>query len=142
MKHRDYTDDAIKLFERFAAKHQLVYEVEDQAGFELLWNFPVQPKLAQLITLGLQNGDELNFGVERFWSYFFPFEDVAERFEFILDSWVEDRARVAVVGLGGRKLQLKENGVWQTAYSADVFFPSWRKPKRYFSNAIDEAAIS
>jgi hypothetical protein len=142
LKHRDYTDEATKLFERIAAKHQLIYEVEDQAEVELLWSFPVQPKLIQSITLGLQNWDELNFGVERFWSYFFPFEDVAERFEFILDAWVEGRARIGIVGLGGRMLQLEENGVWQIAYSANIFLPAWRKPNRYFSNAIDEAVTS
>jgi hypothetical protein len=142
MKHGDYTKEAIKLFERFAAKHQLVYEIEDQTEVDLLWSFRVQAKLSRPIMLGLQNGDELNFGVERFWSYFFPFEDVAQRFELILDSWVEGRARIGIVGMGGRILQHKENDIWQIAYSAGIFLPTWRKPKRYFYNAIDEAITS
>lgn len=136
MNQRCYINEATELFERFAARHQLSYQVEDQPEVDLLWTFPVQPKLALELTLGLQNLDELNFGVEQFWSYFFPFEQAAERFELILNAWVEGQARVAVVGRRGRLLQLKENGSWKTAYSAGVLFPSWRKPSQFIQNGV------
>lgn len=137
MSDHCYIDEATELFERFAARHELIYRVEDQPEVHLLWTFPVQPKLALEVTLGLQNLDELNFGVERFWCYFFPFEQVAERFEAILDAWVKGRARIGVVGQWGRLLQLHENDAWQIAYSASVFFPSWRTPSRYIYNIED-----
>ncbi|MDP2046859.1 MAG: Sua5/YciO/YrdC/YwlC family protein [Deltaproteobacteria bacterium] len=41
------------------------------------------------LTLGLQNSDELNFGVADFWSYFFPFDDVAREFGDHLDLILE-----------------------------------------------------
>ena len=88
MARRDYTAEAEALFGRFAERHGLSYDVETGVPMEVCWTFPVQPKLSMPLTLGLQNCDELNFGVSDFWSYFFPFQNVADEFERILDAWV------------------------------------------------------
>lgn len=69
-KHqRDCSTEAIELFTRFAARHGLTHMKID-APVEVFWEFPVQAKLSHRIVLGLQNNDELNFGVGDFWSYF------------------------------------------------------------------------
>ena len=59
----------------------LTHQVDTEALVELMWHIPAQKGLSLPLTLGLQNWDELNLGVEDFWSYFFPFENVAEKFE-------------------------------------------------------------
>lgn len=131
---RDYTAEAETLFRRFAEKHGLHYVVE-AAPMEVCWTFPVQPKLFMPITLGLQNADELNFGVSDFWSYFFPFESVAERFEHAIDSWVTGDARIAVTGRRGRLLQVKEGDRWRSVYGANgCLFPLRWTPLRYEMN--------
>jgi hypothetical protein len=89
----DYVEDASALFERFATRHGLYYEALD-APVEIMWVFPIQEKLSWPLTLGLQNNDELNFGVPGFWSYFFPFPKVAKDFESYLDLWVTGQARI------------------------------------------------
>lgn len=88
MSRADHTAEAEALFRRFAERHGLAYEAETGVPTEVCWTFPEQPKLSMPLTLGLQNCDELNFGVSDFWSYFFPFEDVAEEFERAIDAWV------------------------------------------------------
>jgi len=77
----DYSEEAAALFARFAERHRLIYSVEPDAPIEVLWEFPEQQGLSFPVTLGLQNGDELNFGVADFWSSFFPFERSASTFE-------------------------------------------------------------
>lgn len=134
MSGNDYTREAEALFTRFAERHQLSYEIEHDAPVELLWTFPVQVRLAFPIILGLQNCDELNFGVSDFWSYFFPFEKAAAQFERILDAWVTGEARVAVTGSRGRVLQLWEKGRWRSVYGANRILPVWRRPKRTIEN--------
>ena len=91
-------------------------------------------RLAILQTLGLQNGDELNLGVSDFWSYFFPFEEVAAEFERILDAWVTGEARVAITGPWGRVLQLREGGRWKSVYGDNRILPVWREPKHTVQN--------
>jgi len=85
-----YTDEATALFSRFAKRHGL-HHLEIDAPVEVLWEFPIQTGLSLPLTLGLQNNDELNFGVPGFWSYFFPFPRIAEEFESCLDAWLWDR---------------------------------------------------
>ena len=116
----DFTEQAAALFARFASKHGLTYMVGN-APVELLWTFPVQSKLTHPIVLGLQNNDELNFGVGGFWSYFFPFEDKHVEFEKVIDKWVEGNARIismAGILIQTLELQVLENGRWNTAYAA------------------------
>ncbi|WP_294123393.1 hypothetical protein [Sphingomonas sp.] len=131
---QDYTAEAEALFKRFAERHGLHYEVED-APMEACWTFPQQPKLSMPVTLGLQNGDELNFGVSDFWSYFFPFENVAERFEHAIDAWVTGDARIAVTGRHSRLLQVREGNRWRSIYGANgCLFPFRWTPLRYEMN--------
>jgi hypothetical protein len=130
----DYTQEAEALFARFADRHGLNHEVDADVPMEVCWTFPVQEKLTHPITLGLQNGDELNFGVSDFWSFFFPFETVSGRFESILDAWVIGEARVAVTGPFGRVLQLLEGDRWTSVYRANRMLPIWRTPKRVIEN--------
>lgn len=131
----DFTNDAEALFERFADRHGLRYVVRTDIAIDVCWELPEQPKLCLPVTLGLQNGDVLNFGLPDFWSGFFPFSSVAERFESIIDAWVEGNARVAVTGKHGRMLQIREGDGWQTVYRANVgFFPLRPKPRAFVSN--------
>jgi hypothetical protein len=132
---KDYTREAEALFTRFAERHDLTYEVAADAPVEACWTFPEQEKLFLPITLGLQNGDELNFGVSDFWSYFFPFEQVADRFESILDAWVVGDARIAILRGRGRLLQVREESGWESVYGASgCLFPLRRWPRGYVYN--------
>jgi hypothetical protein len=134
MDERDiHTQDAEALFQRFANRHGLTYTVETEP-MEVCWTFPQQPKLSLPVTLGLQNSDELNFGVSDFWSYFFPFEKVADKFERILDAWVRGDARVAIVGPIARILQVRDGGRWRAVYHANRFLPIWRPAFRTIRN--------
>lgn len=130
----DYSEEATALFTRFAERHQFVHSVEPDAPIEVMWGFPEQQGLSFLIILGLQNGDELNFGVADFWSNFFPFEKSATTFERALDAWVVGDARIVRVPLGGRALQLLDSGGWKTIYRANCFLPVPRNPKRTITN--------
>ncbi len=129
----DYTHEAEALFQRFADRHSLTYMIE-VAPMEVCWTFPEQRKLSLSVTLGLQNLDELNFGVSDFWSYFFRFERVADQFERILDAWVGGDARVAVIGPIGRILQVRDGRRWKSVYHANRFLPIWRPALRTVRN--------
>jgi hypothetical protein len=116
----DFTAEAIGLFTRFATRHGLSYNSMD-APVEALWEFPVQEKLAHRIVLGLQNNDELNFGVGGFWSYFFPYSDKCSSFERLIDSWVEGRARIVPRNsflLQRYELQVSDGDGWKVEYAA------------------------
>lgn len=131
----DYTREAEALFSRFAERHGLSFEVDTLAEMEVCWTFPKQNKLSMPLILGLQNGDELNFGVGDFWSYFFPYERVAQRFERILDAWVAGEARVAIMRGQGRLLQIREGDDWKAAYGANgCLFPFRRWPRGFVQN--------
>jgi hypothetical protein len=138
----DYSKEAAALFARFAERHELVYIVEPDAPIEVLWEFPEQKRLSFPITLGLQNGDELNFGVAGFWSNFFPFGQSASTFERALDAWVVGDARVVRVALGGRALQLCDSGGWKTIYRANCLLPVPRNPKRTITNQRFTTALN
>ena len=113
----------------------LSYAITKDAPVEVLWTFPEQPKLSMPITLGLQNSDELNFGVSDLWSYFFPLDAVADKFEHAIDSWVYGQARIAVGLGGGRKLQVREGAKWATIYGAHgCLLPLPFKPVRFELN--------
>ena|SRR6185437_13910670 len=135
MKTLTDTADAAALFERFAARHRLSHSVK-HAPVELCWLFPEQSGLTLPITLALQNGDELSFGVGDFWSYFFPFPEVATEFESIIDSWVTRAARIAVYGGRGRVLEVLKDGKWRPAYSANRGFPMPARPRTFIQNAV------
>lgn len=135
MPSPNHTCKAAELFSSLASRHGLNYEIEVESPIDLLWTFPKQAKLSLPLTLGLQNGDELNFGVSDFWSYFFPFGDVTEHFESIVDAWIEGSARVAVVGWGGRILQVRDGEGWETVYRANVWpFQFMQRPRSFIMN--------
>ncbi len=129
---RDCTEDAITLFLRFVSRHGFTHEVDMEAPVEVMWIVPAQTGLSLPLVLGLQNSDELNLGVEEFWSYFFPFDDVAREFEEILDKWVAGDARILAIGWRGQDLQVREGDGWRTAYSSNRFFS--RKVKAIIQN--------
>jgi hypothetical protein len=132
--HRDCTIEATALFTRFIERHGFTHDVDTNAPVEVMWHIPAQKGLSLPLTLGLQNWDELNLGVEKFWSYFFPFDDVAQRFEQILDKWVAGDARVGITGRRGRILQVRDGGEWETVYKADTL-PFFRpRPKEFIFN--------
>jgi hypothetical protein len=143
MPRIDYTAEAEALFQRFAERHGLTYEVEAGVPMEVCWIFPEQPKLSLPLTLGLQNCDELNLGVSDFWSYFFPFERVADKFERSLDAWVVGDARVAITGFRSRLLQVREGTRWKTVYGANgcLFLFRWT-PFGFVMNEPEERPAS
>lgn len=118
----DYSDRARALFERFAQQHRLSLVDTRSSQVEVLFELPVQPGLKHALTLGLQNLDELNFGVEHFWSYFFPYEEVEAEFENILAEWMAGRARVVRFRGRGRDLELLKGGEWTPIYRANGWF--------------------
>jgi hypothetical protein len=132
--HRDYTEEATGLFSRFVERHKLSYQVDHDAPVEVLWRLPVQEGLSLPLTLGLQNWDELNLGVEQFWSYFFPFDDVAEEFEQFLDMWIAGDARVGVTGKRSRILQVRDGTDWKTVYKAGGLQFFTPKPRSFIYN--------
>lgn len=134
MRMNSYIDEATDLFARFAERHQLIYVVSTDAPVEILWEFPEQHGLSHPVVLCLSNADELSFGVHDFWSYFFPFEKSAPNFERTIDAWVQGKARIVRLPLGGRVLQLLDGGRWQTVYRANWLLPVPRNPTRTISN--------
>lgn len=132
MEH--HIEEAEALFGRFAERHRLRYEAATDRPVEVLWTFPTQERLSLAVTLGLQNGDELNFGVSDFWSYFFPFRKVADEFERILDAAVLGEARIAITGPWGRVLQIQKGHRWKSVYGAIRILPVWRTPQQIIEN--------
>jgi hypothetical protein len=130
----DYTPEAEALFRRFAERHRLSHRVVD-APVEIMWEFPRQDGLSIPIVLGLQNKDELNFGVPGFWSYFFPFPSAAPVFGAILDAWVNGNARIVHGGyLKGRRLQVLKDGNWDTVYATHTW-GKWEHSAKIVQNA-------
>jgi hypothetical protein len=114
---REFAVEAEALFRRFAERHSLTIEKVGGAPFELSMRLPPQERLSFELTLGLQNVDELNIGVEDFWSHFFPFERSLEVVDAILDDLVAGGCRIAThrhVGVVVRRvLERRENGRWR-----------------------------
>ena len=131
---RDCTEDAIALFSGFVSRYGLTYEVDTEAPVEVMWRIPAQTGLSLPLILGLQNSDELNLGIEEFWSYFFPFDDVTQQFEMILDKWVVGDARIGIAGRRGRILQLRDGDEWETAYKANTMPLLRAKPRAFIYN--------
>jgi hypothetical protein len=133
---RDYTAQATDLFARFVQRHALTFHAVPDAPIEVLWELPIQQGLTVPITLGLQNGDELNFGVPGFWSYFFPFPTVSAGFERMLDAWLDGQARI-VKGdfMTGRRLQFRAGQEWTTFYTA-WGNDAWTHPTDVLQNTL------
>lgn len=117
-QRNDYSVEAEQLFLHFAQAYELEHR-PIKAPVEMLWEFPIQSRLHIPITVGLQNGDELNFGIPGFWSYFFPFSSVCTQFESLLHAWIAGTARIVNRGkLKARRLEVLEYGNWKNIYSA------------------------
>ena len=121
---REYSTEAEALFGRLAERHSLHFEVDHSAPVEVLWRFPEQDRLFFPLILGLQNNDELNFGVAKFWSYFWPFPEKAAEFEHIVDAWVIGKARI-VSRVFSEDLQLWGGTQWRKVYSAGRIWPEF-----------------
>jgi hypothetical protein len=101
--------------------------------------FPAQPGLRQKVILGLQNGDELNFGVDQFWSAMFPYPEKFMEFNRILDAWMEGDARILIYRwCRGMELQLRSDERWQTVYRANGY-PFRGRVIRIVHNRDEEA---
>lgn len=81
---------------------------------------PIQDRLSFKLVLGLQNGDEINIGIDEFWSYFFPFTSVDTHVGSILDGLVTGEIRIATYRQLGRDisrdLEKLTTGVWTRVY--------------------------
>lgn len=118
----DYTSGAEALFRDFARRNSFTIERVDKPDFELLMFVPKQPGLSFELTLGLQNGDELNVGFDEFWSYFFPYEKKHRVVADALDALALGDCRLAIHkqfgGVVKRELERRLNGRWQRIYTA------------------------
>jgi hypothetical protein len=99
--------------------------------------FPAQERLTFPMMLGLQNNDELNFGVSGFSSYFFPFPSVVQKFESCIDAWVLREARIVHRRRLFRfasmsTLEVSSGGEWIPLYRARGI--SWSHTGRVIQN--------
>jgi hypothetical protein len=122
----DYTAEAEALFRDFARRHSFAIETVDEPNMELLMRIPQQPGLSFELTLGLQNKDEVNIGFEKFWSFFFPYEDARQLVSELLDAIVAGDCRLATHEQLGwvvkRELEQRSVGNWRTVYTAYSLF--------------------
>jgi len=138
-EHRTFEREARELFLSFANRHGLAFEEDRESPVELALIFPAQPGLRQKVILGLQNGDELNFGVDQFWSAMFPYPEKFMEFNRILDAWMEGDARILIYRwCRGMELQLRSDERWQTVYRANGF-PFRGRVIRIVHNRDEEA---
>jgi hypothetical protein len=72
---RDNIHSASNLYRTLASKHELSFSEKLNADGDVFFVFPKQANLMFDMTLGLQNGDEANIGINDFWSYIFPYQD-------------------------------------------------------------------
>lgn len=133
-------DEVEKLFRAFAAKHGLRIEKEEQDEIELLMTVPRQEGLSFELTLGLQNGDEINIGFNEFWSYIFPYPNVKSHVETLLDGIVTGETRLVTKSQFGRivsrTLEYLEGDEWVTGYRqiSGLAVPFIKRELEYFSN--------
>ena len=141
---KHYIPEATALFKAFSERHGLTY-TQEEAPVEVLWKFPVQSKLSLPITLCLQNNDELNFGVGDFWSWQFPFPNVANEFTRIIDAWVECRARIIrkqrfINLLSATTLEIKNGDTWTAVYKAGGGW--WTRKEKVIQNGTGRDLMS
>ncbi len=121
-EYKEYTAEAEALFRDFARRHSLTIEKAAPDNIELLMRVPRQRGLSFELTLGLQNGDQLNIGVGEFWSHFFPFEKVRPLVSSVLDGLVTGDCRLVTHTRRGRVikrvLEQRAHGTWRAIYTA------------------------
>ncbi len=132
--------EAESLFRDFARRHSFTIERIDNAPIELMMRLSKQPGLSFELTLALQNGDELNIGFEKFWSYFFPYEKKRRIVLDALDAIASGDCRLAIHtqrgGVVRRVLEKLSDGLWQPIYVAHsgVKFPFLTTSITYLRN--------
>lgn len=135
-----FEDDAETLFRAFASRHGLLIEKVEQKQVELLMTIPKQKGLSFELTLGLQNGDEVNIGLKELWSYIFPYPSVKAHVEKLLDGIVTGETRLATKRQFGRTvsrtLEYLDGGTWHTGYTEICGFaiPLFKTKIECFSN--------
>ena len=133
----DHASEAEAMFHRIAQRQGLEIGRDplnpDDFVFELVSDVEDDP----MVTLGLQNGDELNFSVHDFWCHFFPFDDMKGLFEKTVEGWFSGQSRLVYRWRGRRlikiELQVKmKNGKWQRVYThlRSAVFPLWTTQNR------------
>ena len=136
----NFEDEVEELFREFAAKHGLSIEKEEQNEVELLMTVPRQEGLLFELTLGLQNGDEINIGFSEFWSYIFPYPSVKSHVATLLDGIVTGDTRLVTKSQFGRTvsrtLEYLEGDAWATGYRqlSGLAVPFFKSRVEYFSN--------
>ena len=129
------------MFRDIAERFNLSIEKADNAPIELLMEMPKQQGLDFPITLGLQNGDELNIGVNAFWSYFFPFEEKKALVEQSISDLIRGKMWIEHHHQFGRitKSQLVSgvNGKRKVLYTSQkaLHFPFLPRKKTKIQNA-------
>lgn len=128
----DHSADAEEMFRAVAARQGLEIGRDplwpDEFIFELVSDIEDDP----MVTLGLQNGDELSFEVHDFSSSFFPFAEMKTLFEKTVEGWFTGQTRLVYRWRGRRlikiELQVKlKGGKWQRVYThlRSMIFPLW-----------------
>lgn len=127
----DYRPEAEALFKGIAERQGCRLERHSEAPVELLFSL-IGPDPNETIKLGLQNGDELNLGIDDFWSCFFPFEEMKSVFRKTVQGWFTGQSRLVYRWRGKRlmkiELQVKlKDQSWQRVYShlTSMIFPLW-----------------
>jgi hypothetical protein len=137
---RSHAAEAEALFREIAAQAKLSIERVDEPQVELLMRLPKQAGLAFDVTLGLQNADELNLGVDAFWSSIFPFPRVQEDFRRVALEFLAGRSRIAEFSRRGRVfkqvLQAPDGGGWRRVYTQwdGLHWPFGAVAVRYIAN--------
>jgi len=129
-----YTAAAEALILEICQRHGLKVERDESAPVELLFRIPVQEGLSVPIVAGLQNDDELNLSIGEFWSYFFPFEKVKDKFSEALDGFIRGECRVTEYRMPRNKkafkyiLEKRTEDAWETLYAHSTLILWWRNP--------------
>jgi len=93
---------------------------------EVMMDIPKQDGLGFTITLGLQNGDELNIGVDDFWSYFFPYRDCSEFFCKVLRILILGDAHLLYSKQFGRLVKTELIG--DVGNGVECLYTAWSRP--------------
>ena len=119
------------MFNALAAEYGCSIETQLGDPIEVLCELSREGWPGKLV-LGLQNGDELNFGIDDFWSFFFPFQEVKSLFRKTAAGWLSGRSRLVYFYRGQRLLKIElqvkmEGGSWQRVYTdmRTMLLPHW-----------------
>ena len=116
--NKNYALDARNLYVAFAERHELKFREETNECDDRIVIVPKQSKLNFEIYLTLAGHDEANVGIGEFWSYIFPFPDMVDYLNNILDGLVSGANRLVEYEQFGRvtKRQI-ENEINESLYT-------------------------